>query len=129
VSKSTLTCLLRGVLALVLACVFGIAAAASNKWRIQVSGGAESDGTIAFDIALVDGQHLPVSVQIAKGTGENTVAGRIRDAVREQAAACCKSEVDDGEDVLVKKKRGVSDFDIIDIRNSVDGVRLTLDRE
>ena len=114
----------------VLACaVASTAIAGSNKWRLQVSGGAESDGTIAFTIALDDGQRIPVTVDIKKGTGENNVAKRISDAVRAQAAACCKSEVDDGEDVLVKKKRGQPELDVVDIQISVKGVRITKDRE
>jgi len=119
----------RIALALLACAIAGTAIAGSNKWRLQVSGGAESDGTIAFTIALDDGQRIPVTVDIKKGTGENNVAKRISDAVRAQAAACCKSEVDDGEDVLVKKKRGQPDLDVVDIQISVKGVRITKDRE
>ena len=113
---------------LLLACA-GLAHAGSNKWRLQVSGGAEEAGTIAFVIVLDDGQRLPVSVDIAEGTGENAIAKHIRDAVRAQAAACCQAEVDDGEDVLVKRKRGQPDFDIVEIQAGVQGVRITRDRE
>ncbi|UHQ19833.1 hypothetical protein LVB87_01315 [Lysobacter sp. KIS68-7] len=120
----------RIALALLLsACIAGNAFAGSNKWRLQVSGGAESDGTVAFTLALDDGQRIPVSVDIKKGTGENKVARHISDAVRAQAKACCTSEVDDGEDVLVKKKRGQPDLDVVDIQVSVKGVRITKDRE
>lgn len=114
---------------LLLCAVVGVAFAGSNKWRLQVSGGAEAGGTIAFAIALDDGQRLPVSVEIAEGTGENAIAKHIRDAVRAQAAACCNAEVDDGEDVLVKKKRGQPSLDIVDIQIGVKGVRITKDRE
>ena len=113
---------------LLLACA-GIAHAGSNKWRLQVSGGANAGGTIAFVIVLDDGRRLPVGVEIAEGTGENAIAKHIRDAVRAQAAACCHAEVDDGEDVLVKKKRGQPDLDIVDIQIGVEGVRITKDRE
>lgn len=114
------------------ALAFGVAFAAhagSNKWRLQVSGGAEAGGTIAFTIALDDGQRLPVSAEIAEGTGENAIAKKLRDAVRAQAGACCHAEVDDGEDVLVKKKRGQPALDIVDIQIGVQGVRITKDRE
>jgi hypothetical protein len=113
--------------------VFLVAAApvhaGSNKWRLQVSGGAEDGGTISFVIALDDGQRLPVSAEIAKGTGENAVAKRLSEAVRAQAGACCKSEVDDGEDVLIKKQRGQPDMDILDLQVGVKGVRITKNRE
>ena len=107
----------------------GAAVAGSNKWRLQVSGGAESDGTITMTLALDDGQKLPVNVAIKKGTGENAVAKQIRDALRAQASACCQFEVDDGEDVLVKKKRGQPDLDVVDIQVNVQGVRISKDRE
>lgn len=111
-----------------LACV-GTAHAGSNKWRLQVSGGAEDGGTITFVIALDDGTRIPVSAEIAKGTSENKVAKRVSEAVRAQAAACCKSEVDDGEDVLIKKQRGQPDMDILDLQVGVKGVRITKQRE
>jgi hypothetical protein len=38
-------------------------------------------------------------------------------------------EVDDGEDVLVKKKRGERDFMLTIVENSVQGVRLNPDQE
>jgi hypothetical protein len=37
--------------------------------------------------------------------------------------------VDDGEDVLVKKKRGQPDLDVVDIQVNVQGVRISKDRE
>ena len=70
----------RIALVLLLCIAAGTAVAGSNKWRLQVSGGAESDGTITMTLALDDGQKLPVNVAIKKGTGENAVAKQIRDA-------------------------------------------------
>ena len=40
-----------------------------------------------------------------------------------------KVEVDDGEDVLVKKKGRQPDFDLKLVSNSVEAVRILLDRE
>ena len=119
----------RIAVALALLSIVGSADAGSNKWRLQVSGGAEDGGTISLVIALDDGQRIPVTAEIAKGTGENAVAKRLSEAVRAQAEACCKSEVDDGEDVLIKKKRGQPDMDILDIQVGVQGVRITKQRE
>ena len=119
----------RVALAMVLLSIAGIATAGSNKWRLQVSGGAEDGGTISLVIALDDGQRIPVTAEIAKGTGENAVAKRLSEAVRAQAQACCNAEVDDGEDVLIKKKRGQPDMDIVDIQVGVQGVRINKQRE
>ena len=38
-------------------------------------------------------------------------------------------ETDDGEDVLVKKRGGTPDFEIIVVRNTAEGLRISLDRE
>ena len=57
----------RIALVLLLCLAAGTAVAGSNKWRLQVSGGAESDGTITMTLALDDGRKLPVNVAIKKG--------------------------------------------------------------
>ncbi|MBZ4039106.1 hypothetical protein [Novilysobacter selenitireducens] len=104
-------------------------AQASNKWRLQVHGGADSDGVVVLQ-ATPDG--LPpqeVTVRIAAGTRENNVARAIRDALRGQWGAAYHVETDDGEDVLVKKRRGAPDFALRVSSETVRGMRITLDRE
>jgi len=107
----------------------GAVASPSNKWRIQVSGGAESAGAIVLEIAPVDGPPESVTVEVADGTGENQVAKTIRDAIRGQLGQRYKAEVDDGEDVLVKQTRGGPKFDLTLTSNTVQGVRLSFDKE
>ena len=107
----------------------GAVASPSNKWRIQVSGGAESAGAIILQIAPVDGPAESVTVEVADGTGENQVAKTIRDAIRAQLGQRYKAEVDDGEDVLVKRKTGGAKFDLTLTSNTVQGVRLSFDKE
>ena len=107
----------------------GAVASPSNKWRIQVSGGAESAGAIVLQIAPVDGPAESVTVEVADGTGENQVAKTIRDAIRAQLGQRYKAEVDDGEDVLVKQGRGGAKFDLTLTSNTVQGVRLSFDKE
>jgi hypothetical protein len=125
-------CRLRVVPAVVLAfSLTGIAfASPSNKWRLQCSGGADSDGVIVFQIVPKGGSARIVEVSIAKGTGENAVARRIRDVFE---ATLPKEgfhvEVDDGEDVLVKKRGRTPNFDLIVQSNSVEGVRINPDKE
>jgi len=116
------------VLALLFAA--GVAAAGpSNKWRIEVSGGAESEGVIRLNVVPEGQPAVVVSVQVPKGTGENRLAGLIRDALRAQVGDRYATEVDDGEDVLVKKRRGSPAVDLSLAGNTVDGVRLRFDRE
>ena len=104
-------------------------ASPSNKWRIQVSGGADSDGTIVLNVAPVDEPMISVTVEVPRGTSENDVARRIRDAFRSQVGDRYIVEVDDGEDVLVKRQMGGQNFDLSATGNTVEGVRLSFDRE
>ena len=104
--------------------------AASNKWRIQCSEGAKSDGEIVFRFAPKGGEAFDVAVPINDGTSENNVARTIRDTFRQKLdAKQFHVEVDDGEDVLVKKKSGAPDFDLEVVSNTVEAVRINLDRE
>lgn len=114
---------------LVLLLATAAAAADSNKWRLQSSGGAESDGVISLRLVPRDGEPIEVVVAIGKGTGENAVARAIRDALQAQASARYRSEVDDGEDVLVKKRGGQPDFELVVHANTVKGVRIGRERE
>jgi len=104
-------------------------AAPSNKWRIQVSSDADSDGVVAFRIAPTNSSPVDVTVQVPKNAGENHIARLIRDTLRAKLGDRYKVEVDDGEDVLVKKRTGGADFDLTITQQSVSGVRITLDRE
>ena len=101
----------------------------SNKWRIQVSSDADSDGVVVFHIAPVDGEAVDVSVAIPKGAGENRIASLIRDQLRAKLGDSYRVEVDDGEDVLIKKHLGDKNFDLTIAQQTAKGVRITLDKE
>ena len=101
----------------------------SNKWRVEVSEGAKSDGTILFRVTPKDGQPVDVPVAIKDGTGENHVARTIRDAFRatlDQDAF--HSETDDGEDVLLKKRKGPN-FELKLIESDVKAVRIHVEKD
>ncbi len=101
----------------------------SNKWRIEVSEGANSDGTILFRVTPKDGTATDVAVAIKKGRGENNVADDIRDAMKSTLNPKeFHAEVDDGEDVLVKKRAG-PDFALVLVESSVKGVRIHIEKE
>ena len=121
----------RSIFALCLAVlpVVGLAMPLENKWRLQFSGNAESSGTLVLAITPKDGATQRVEVAITKGTGENRVARTVRDALREAIGEDFKVEVDDGEDVLVKRRFGRPRFNVTLESNEVAGVRLNLDQE
>lgn len=120
------------LLLLALALVFATGTALakpSNKWRLEFSGGAESDGEIVLVITPVGGEPVEVTTVVKKSDGENRVARRVRDALKEVLDADYKVERDDGEDVLVKRRRGRPNFEIALVSNTVESVRINFDRE
>lgn len=101
----------------------------SNKWRVEVSEGAKSDGTILFRVTPKDGQPVDVPVAIKDGTRENTVAKHIRDAFRSTLdKEAFHSETDDGEDVLLKKRKGPN-FELKLVESTVKATRIQVEKE
>ena len=103
--------------------------ALSNKWRIEVSGGANSDGTLSFRITPKDGQPIDVAIPIDDGRGENNVAEDIRNGLGKALdGKPFDVEVDDGEDILVRKKDG-TDFEVKLVASTVRNVHVEIERE
>jgi hypothetical protein len=101
----------------------------SNKWRVEVSETARSDGNIVFRVTPKDGTPTDVTVAIKDGRGENNIADDIRDAFR---ATLDKkefhSETDDGEDVLLKKRKGPN-FELKLVESTVKATRINVEKE
>lgn len=108
---------------------FGAQAQPSNKWRIEVSSDADSDGVLVFQVLPTGRRPVDVTVHIPQDAGENHVARLIRDSMSVQLGRGYAVEVDDGEDVLVKRRGDTPDFDLILKEMSVTGLRIELDRE
>lgn len=119
------------ILASCLALVATVARAdgVENKWRLEFSGNAESDGRIVLELAPAHGEPIRASVDVARGLGENAVADTVRAALQQQAGARYSVETDDGEDVLLKKQDGQQDFVVTVVENTVQGVRVEIDSE
>jgi len=102
----------------------------SNKWRLQFSGGADSDGVITMKFTPKKGEPTVAEIPIKKGTGENAVAKAVVKALREQLPQDqYYIERDDGEDVLVKRRLGGVYFGYELVSNTVKGVRINPDKE
>lgn len=101
----------------------------SNKWRLEVSEGANNDGTMLFRFTPDKGTPQDVLVTLKKGRGEDGCARDIRDTFKAQLdKKIYKVEVDDGEDVLVKKRKG-PDFEIKLVESTVKGTRVNIEKE
>lgn len=102
----------------------------SNKWRLQLSGGAHSDGEIVVAIKPVGGEEFTVMIPVKGGTSENNVAKIVTKTLQEQLSEeTFHVEKDDGEDVLIKKRHGAADFDVRIVSNTVQHVRINPDKE
>jgi hypothetical protein len=101
----------------------------SNKWRVEVSETARSDGNIVFRVTPKDGTPTDVTVAIKDGRGENNIADDIRDAFRTTLdKAEFHSETDDGEDVLLKKRKGPN-FELKLVESTVKATRINVEKE
>jgi hypothetical protein len=101
----------------------------ANKWRLEVSEGANNDGVIQFRLTPRDGAPIDIPVTLKKGRGEDGCARDIRDTFKQALdPASYKVEIDDGEDVLVKKHKG-PDFSVELLESTVKGTRVNLQRE
>lgn len=102
----------------------------SNKWRIEVSEGANSDGIIYFHVTPKGGSTTVVMVEIDDGTSENHVARVIKRAFEKQLdTSKYDIEMDDGEDVLVKKDLTEPVFALELISSTAKSVRLDVEKE
>ena len=101
----------------------------SNKWRIEVSEGANSDGNIVFRVTPDQGTPTDVTVAIRDGRSENDVAKDIVAGLKKGLdAKTYKVERDDGEDVLVKKRKGPN-FELKLVESTVKSVRINVAKE
>jgi hypothetical protein len=101
----------------------------SNKWRIEVHEGANNTGTLLFRITPDKGTALDIVVNIAKGRSENGVASDIKNTFKKALdPKVYHVETDDGEDVLVKKRKG-PDYEVKLVESTLKGTRIDIDKE
>jgi len=101
----------------------------SNKWRLQVSEGANNDGVMVFRLTPKGGAAIDIRVNLKDGRGEDGCARDIRDTFKRMLNKdTYKVELDDGEDVLVKVRKG-PDISIELVESTVKGTRINFDRE
>ena len=100
-----------------------------NKWRIEVDGNARTAGRIVLQVAPAKGEPIRAVAIISNGRKENDVARDVSAALQKVASNHYNVEVDDGEDVLVKKQDGERDFVVTVVENTVQGVNIAVDAE
>ena len=101
----------------------------SNKWRIEVHEGANNTGTLLFRVTPDKGTATDIVVNVEKGRGENGVATDIKNTFKKALdPKIYHVETDDGEDVLVKKRKG-PDYEMKLVESTLKGTRIYLDKE
>lgn len=100
-----------------------------NKWRIEVDGNARTAGRIVLQVAPAKGEPIRAVAIISNGRKENDVARDVSAALQKVASNHYNVEVDDGEDVLVKKQEGERNFVVTVVENTVQGVNIAVDAE
>jgi hypothetical protein len=101
----------------------------SNKWRIEVHEGANNTGTLLFRVTPDKGTATDIVVNIDKGRSENGVATDIKNTLKKALdPKVYHVETDDGEDVLVKKRKGPN-FEIKLVESTVKSVRINVAKE
>jgi hypothetical protein len=101
----------------------------SDKWRVELDETARSDGTIILRVAPVKGEPIDVETKVPQGNTENQVAHALRDSLKVSLGKGFDVSVDDGEDVLIKKKGKTPKFDLTLVSSSVTGLNIELERE
>jgi hypothetical protein len=109
---------------------FADASPTSNKWRIELDGQALKTGDMLFRVTPRQGEPTDVAVNVRSGRAENNVAKDVRDAFAAKLGPDRYSiEVDDGEDVLIKKKEGQPDFALELVESDVQNVSVKIEGE
>jgi hypothetical protein len=109
---------------------FADGAVASNKWRVELDGAAIKTGDMRFRLTPSQGDATDVTVNVKAGLDENAVAKDVRDALAAKLSPQRYSvEVDDGEDVLIKKKEGQPDFAFELVDSNVPNVTIKIQSE
>ena len=109
---------------------FADSAAVSNKWRIELDGRAPKTGDMHFRVTPSQGEPVDVVATVHGARAENDVAKDVRDAFAAKLSPQRYSvEVDDGEDILIKKKEGQPDFALELVDSDVENVSIKIQGE
>jgi hypothetical protein len=115
------------LLAGVLAAYATLAAAEpAGKWRVKFDHWAETDGELVLRIAPLNGTPIDVSTRISKDTTENRAAELVTGALKAQLGNGYKVEVDDGEDIVIKKSGKTPKFEVSMLSSSVTGLNVKI---
>jgi hypothetical protein len=118
------------IAALGFACLAAVAyAKPSGNWRIKFDHRADNDGVIVLRIAPVEGGGDPIQVEtnIPKGTSENNAAELVSASLKAVLGSDkYRVGVDDGEDVIVKKRGKTTKFELTLVSTTLTGLQIKI---
>jgi hypothetical protein len=99
----------------------------TDDYRINVNHDADSDGQIVFQVVTKKNPATTdVTVQVKKGTSENSVADAVKAAFKEQLGTKGYSiEMEDGENVIIEGSGG-KEYSLVLVSNTVKGVKVSI---
>jgi hypothetical protein len=101
----------------------------ASKWRVEFDDHARSAGEVVLRIAPLNGTPVDVTTPIPEGKGENQSADILKKTLKAALGKGYKVEVDDGEDVLIKRQGKTPKFEVTLVSNSVNGLAVAVKRE
>jgi len=117
-----------------LACVAGVLTVGSaladdglnlhKRWRVEVSQGADSDGTLLFRVTPKDGQPVEVSVPVVKGSPRKSISTDIRIAFRDTLDAKAYTTAFDGLGVRLDGKSDTTAFELKLVESTAQGLKV-----
>lgn len=102
----------------------------ASKWRVEFDHHAREAGELVLRIQPEKGgTPIDVTTKIPDAKSENQAAHMLRDSLRASLGKAYKVEVDDGEDVLVKRSGKTPKFELSLVSNSVNGLSVAIKKE
>jgi hypothetical protein len=101
----------------------------SNKWRIEFDHRTDADSEFVLRIAPEGGAPVEVTTKLPKSTSENEAAQLTRKSLKAALGKGYNVDVDDFEDVLIKKKGKTPKFEVSVASSTVTGLTINLKRE
>jgi len=113
-----------------MACVSTIAyAKPSGSWRIVFDHVADNEGTIVLRVAPIEGTPIDVEIRVPAKTTENGVADLVSDTLKAKlGSGNFRVGVDDGEEVVIKKRGKTKNFELTLVSNSLTGLSINIER-
>ena len=99
----------------------------SGNWRIAFNHATDNDGAIVFRVAPIDGQPVDIEVKVPANTSENNVAELVRDSLKASLGSDnYRIGVDDGEDVVIKKRGKTKKFELTMVSTTLTGLNIKI---